>query len=38
MAFNLNVLRIDPARELERLKEFVTHQVRAVFRRKAIII
>ncbi len=38
MAFTLNVLRIDPARELERLKEFVTHQVRAVFRRKGVVV
>jgi len=38
MAFNLDVLRIDPAAELERLSEFLIEQVKVVFRRKGVVV
>lgn len=38
MAFNLDVLKIDPAVELEKLSAFITEQVRSVFRRKGIVV
>ena len=38
MTFDLNVLRIDPAAELERLTRFITEQVTVVFRRKGIVV
>ncbi len=38
MAFNLDVLKIDPAQELERLSSFVVDQVKAVYRRKGIVV
>lgn len=37
MKFHLDVLKIDPARELERLSEFVVAQVQA-FRKKGVIV
>jgi len=36
--FDLNVLKINPEKELERLSKFVIDQVRVVFRRKGIIV
>ncbi len=38
MAFNLNILKIDPAQELEKLSKFVVEQVNASYRRKGIVI
>ena len=38
MAFNLDVLKIDPAQELEKLSTFIMEQVRRVFRRKGIVV
>lgn len=38
MAFNLDVLKIDPAHELEKLSTFIMEQVRGVFRRKGIVV
>lgn len=38
MAFNLDVLKIDPAQELEKLTKFIMEQVRGVFRRKGIVV
>ena len=38
VAFNLDVLKIDPQQELERLSEFVVHQVGVVFRRKGLVV
>jgi len=38
MTFDLNVLKIDPAKELERLVKFITEQVTVNFRRKGIIV
>ena len=38
MTFNLNVLKIDPARELERLSKFFVEQMNIVFRRKGVIV
>ncbi len=38
MAFTLDVLKIDPAKELERLSDFLREQVRSVFRRKGVIV
>ena len=38
MAFNLDVLKIDPAQELEKLSTFIMEQVRKVFRRKGIVV
>ncbi len=38
MAFDLNVLRIDPAKELERLAAFIKEQVDVVYRRKGIVV
>lgn len=37
MKFNLDVLKIDPARELDRLSEFVVAQVQS-FRKKGVIV
>ncbi len=36
--FNLDVLKIDPQKELERLTEFVVQQVKTVYRRKGVIV
>ena len=38
MVFNLDVLRIDPARELRKLSQFLMEQVSVVFRRKGIMV
>ena len=38
MTFNLNVLKIDPAKELERLVKFTVEQVNINFRRKGIVV
>jgi len=38
MAFNLDVLKIDPVQELEKLSKFIMEQVRGVYRRKGIIV
>ena len=32
MIFNLDVLKIDPAKELERLSKFIVEQMTVVFR------
>lgn len=38
MAFDVDVLRIDPAQELQRLSQFLIEQVSGVFRRKGIVV
>jgi NAD+ synthase len=38
MRFDLDVLKIDPAKELERLSKFIVEQLRVVFRRKGIVV
>jgi NAD+ synthase len=38
MDFNLEVLKIDPVQELDKLAKFIVNQVRAVFRRKGVIV
>ena len=38
MAFDLDVLKINPAQELEKLSKFIMDQVRGVFRRKGIMV
>jgi len=38
MGFNLEVLKIDPAAELEKLCAFVVEHVKVVFRRKGVIV
>ncbi len=38
MEFSLDVLKIDPAQELERLAEFIVEQMNVVFRRKGIVV
>ena len=38
MKFNLDVLKIDPAQQLEKLTKFIVDQVNVVFRRKGIIV
>jgi NAD+ synthase len=38
MAFNLEVLKIDPEKELQKLSEFILEQVRGVYRRKGIVV
>ena len=38
MKFDLNVLKIDPAKELEKLSQFVMDKVRSVFRRKGVVV
>lgn len=38
MDFHLDILRIDPEKELVRLSEFIVNQMNAVFRRKGIIV
>ncbi|MEA3436112.1 MAG: NAD(+) synthase [Thermodesulfobacteriota bacterium] len=38
MIFNLNVLKIDPAQELEKLSKFIVEQVKVVFRRKGVMV
>jgi len=38
MVFSLDVLKIDPARELDKLSKFITEQLNVVFHRKGIIV
>jgi len=38
MAFGTDVLKIDPAREVERITSFVLDQVKAVYRRSGIVV
>jgi NAD+ synthase len=38
MTFNLDVLKIDPAQELEKLSAFIVEQMNVVFRRKGVIV
>jgi NAD+ synthase len=38
MNFNLDVLKIDPAQELDKLSKFIMDQVSAVFRKKGVIV
>lgn len=38
MPFNLDVLKIHPEAELEKLSDFVVHQVKHVFRRKGVVV
>ena len=38
MKFDLDVLKIDPAQELEKLSKFIIEQLKVVFRRKGIIV
>ena len=38
MSFNLDVLTIDPKKELEKLSAFIIQQLRTVFRRKGIVV
>ncbi len=38
MTFNLDVLKIDPEQELEKLSKFIIDQVKIVFRRKGVVV
>ncbi len=38
MIFNRDVLKIDPAQELEKLSKFIVDQVNVVFRRKGVVV
>ena len=38
MNFNLDVLKIDPVQELDKLSEFIVGQVNAVFRKKGVVV
>ena len=38
MNFNLDVLKIDPVQELNKLSEFIVDQVNAVFRKKGVVV
>jgi len=38
MTFSLDVLKIDPAQELDKLSKFIVAQVNVVFRRKGVIV
>ena len=38
MIFNLDVLKIDPAQELERLSKFIVEQMNVVLRRKGVMV
>ena len=38
MKFNLDVLKIDPVQQLEKLTKFIVNQMNVVFRRKGIIV
>ena len=38
MSFNLDVLKIEPFQEIEKLSKFVVNQVNVVFRRKGVIV
>jgi NAD+ synthase len=38
MNFNLDVLKIDPVQELDRLSQFIADQVNTVYRRKGVVV
>jgi len=38
MIFNLDVLKIDPVQQLEKLSEFIVEQMNVIFRRKGVIV
>jgi len=38
MNFNLDVLKIDPVQELDKLSKFIVEQVSAVFRKKGVVV
>ena len=38
MNFNLDVLKIDPVQELEKLSEFIVGQMNAVYRKKGVVV
>ena len=38
MVFNLDVLKIDPAQQLQKLSNFIVEQLNVVFRRKGVIV
>ena len=38
MNFSLDVLKIDPKKELDRLSDFIAEQVKTVFRRKGVVV
>lgn len=38
MNFNLDVLKIDPVQELDKLSEFIVGQVNAVYRKKGVVV
>jgi NAD+ synthase len=38
MAFNLDILKIDPEKELKKLSAFILEQVRSVYHRKGIVV
>jgi len=38
MAFDRNVLKIDPGQELDKLSNFIVEELRVVFRRKGIVV
>jgi NAD+ synthase len=38
VTFNLDVLKIDPSSEVEKLSQFIVNQVNVVFRRKGILV
>jgi len=38
MKFNLDVLKIDPAKELDRLSEFIVGQVKTAFRKNGVVV
>ena len=38
MIFNRDVLKIDPAQQLEKLSKFIVEQMNFVFRRKGVVI
>jgi len=38
MAFDLDVLRIDPAREAQRVADFVADEVKKVYRRSGVVV
>ena len=38
MAFNRDILKIEPAKELEKLSKFIVDQVRVIYRRKGVVV
>ena len=38
MKFDLNILKIEPAKEMEKLSQFVMDMIRSVFRRKGVVV